>query len=458
MVTCNLQRTVRTRLPTGEGEFQLIHYGSTFDQKDHVALVMGDLDGQENVLVRIHSECFTGDVFGSQRCDCGEQLHVAMQMIAAEGRGVVIYLRQEGRGIGLQKKLQAYNLQDEGHDTVDANLLLGHQADERTYETAVAILQDLGITSLRLLTNNPTKIEQLRNAGLIVLDRIPLVPTVHAENRHYLATKVQRMRHLLTLPIPKGERTHTSVNGVDTHRALPLTATALIADLQERAAAYYAHVQLPFVTLSYAQSIDGSIAAMDRTPLHISSSESMTLTHMLRATHDAILVGVGTVIADDPKLTVRLVPGDDPQPIILDSQLRTPRSARCLQNARRPWLATTRAAKARRPLTDLDIELLPVDADLQGRVALSSLLRQLTAKGVRSVMVEGGATVLRSFLQARWAQAAVVTIAPFFAGGLPALSSTDSGMAPMAAFPRLLKPQLLQLEDDTIYYGHFVDE
>ena len=159
---------------------------------------MGDVAG-EGVLVRIHSECFTGDVLGSRRCDCGEQLHLAMERIAAEGRGVVVYLRQEGRGIGLLDKLKAYNLQDQGYDTVEANLILGHQADEREYDVGVAILRDLGVQSVRLLTNNPEKIEALERLGMPVVERVPVVASVHEENRRYLETKARRMRHLLDL-------------------------------------------------------------------------------------------------------------------------------------------------------------------------------------------------------------------------------------------------------------------
>ncbi len=193
-----VQRLVCARIPTQEGIFQLCLYHNNKDDKEHLALVLGDVRG-EGVLVRLHSECFTGDVLGSRRCDCGEQLHLAMERIAAAGRGVLVYLRQEGRGIGLLDKLKAYNLQDQGYDTVEANLLLGHQADEREYDVGVAILRDLGVQSVRLLTNNPQKIEALEKLGMPVVERVPVVARVHEDNRRYLETKARRMRHLLDL-------------------------------------------------------------------------------------------------------------------------------------------------------------------------------------------------------------------------------------------------------------------
>ncbi|HEY58336.1 MAG TPA: GTP cyclohydrolase II [Anaerolineae bacterium] len=193
-----VQRMVCARIPTQEGTFQLCLYHNNKDDKEHLALVMGDVTG-EAVLVRIHSECFTGDVLGSRRCDCGEQLHLAMERIAAEGRGVIVYLRQEGRGIGLLDKLKAYNLQDQGYDTVEANLILGHQADEREYDVGLAILRDLGVRSVRLLTNNPEKIACLERWGMPVKERVSVVAPVHEENRAYLETKARRMKHLLDL-------------------------------------------------------------------------------------------------------------------------------------------------------------------------------------------------------------------------------------------------------------------
>jgi GTP cyclohydrolase II len=196
-LTVSLQ--TRARIPTGVGEFHLCLYANSRDDEDHMALVMGDVAGRRNVLVRVHSECFTGDVLGSLRCDCGEQLALAMGMIAAEGSGVLIYLRQEGRGIGLLDKLRAYNLQDEGYDTVEANIALGHEPDERDYTVAAAILRDLDVRSIRLLTNNPAKITSLRALGVPIMARVPLEAPVHTQNADYLYTKASRMHHLLDL-------------------------------------------------------------------------------------------------------------------------------------------------------------------------------------------------------------------------------------------------------------------
>jgi 3,4-dihydroxy 2-butanone 4-phosphate synthase/GTP cyclohydrolase II len=194
-----VRRVVSSRIPTEAGEFQLCLYDNNQDTKEHLALVLGEVSGHSDVLVRVHSECFTGDVLGSQRCDCGEQLHEAMQRISAAGEGVLVYLRQEGRGIGLTEKLRAYNLQDEGFDTVDANLLLGHQVDERDYTVAARILEDLGVQSIKLMTNNPGKLARLQELGVEVTERIPLESQVNAENAGYLLTKAQRMHHLLNL-------------------------------------------------------------------------------------------------------------------------------------------------------------------------------------------------------------------------------------------------------------------
>jgi 3,4-dihydroxy 2-butanone 4-phosphate synthase / GTP cyclohydrolase II len=193
-------RVAEARIPTAHGEFRAVGYDSLIDGIEHVALVRGDLGEGEEVLVRVHSECLTGDVFGSLRCDCGPQLDAALAAVAEEGRGVVLYVRgHEGRGIGLMHKLQAYQLQDAGHDTVDANLALGLPADARDYGTGAQILADLGVRSMRLLTNNPAKRIGLEGYGLRVVGRQPLPIRPNPENLHYLRTKRDRMGHELDL-------------------------------------------------------------------------------------------------------------------------------------------------------------------------------------------------------------------------------------------------------------------
>ncbi len=192
-------RQVAARIPTRYGTFQLMLFTNNRDRKEHMALIMGDVRGRENVIVRVHSECFTGDVLGSLRCDCGEQLDRAMQMVAQAGQGVILYLRQEGRGIGLLDKLRAYNLQDDGLDTVEANLKLGHEPDERDYTVAALMLKDLGVRSVNLITNNPKKIKELRELGVLVHQRTPIEVPPRPENLRYLHTKAKRMDHLLQL-------------------------------------------------------------------------------------------------------------------------------------------------------------------------------------------------------------------------------------------------------------------
>lgn len=193
-----VEHTAEARLPTRHGEFTAHVYRSLEDGTEHIALVMGEPRGQQNVLVRLHSECLTGDILSSLRCDCGEQLEQAMIAIAKAGQGVVVYLRgHEGRGIGLTHKMHAYCLQDQGHDTIDANLELGLPVDSRNYDIGVQILLDLGISTLRLLSNNPHKVTELDNGQLKVIERIPLLVTPNPENINYLLTKQQRMGHQL---------------------------------------------------------------------------------------------------------------------------------------------------------------------------------------------------------------------------------------------------------------------
>lgn len=438
----NIALRAVARIPTDWGEFQLFLYEDDLEHKEHLALVKGDVAGRDGVIVRLHSECFTGDVLGSRRCDCGEQLTLAMRMIAEAGRGVLLYLRQEGRGIGLVKKLQAYNLQDHGLDTVEANLALGHRADERDYEIAALILRDQGLSSIRLLTNNPHKIDSLTGLGIEVAERLPLISRVTPENRTYLQAKVRHLNHLLPLEQDPGGFTGDQV---------------LLFKLREigtAGAACHKNRRRPLVTLTYAQSLDGSIAARAGHPLAISGPESQVFTHTLRAAHDAILVGIGTVLADNPRLNVRLVPGQNPQPILLDSRLRIPSYANLLRDGNPPWVITTPGAEALRQegLEQLGAKVLRLPESASGGIDLTALLDMLGELGITSLMVEGGAQVITSFIASRLVDQIIVTVAPVLVGGLRVLESSHS--LPLGNFPRLTEVSFHQVGEDLVLWGN----
>ncbi len=452
-----ITRRVCARLPTAAGEFQLQLYTNGRDDKEHLALIKGEVAGRSNVLVRIHSECFTGDVLGSQRCDCGEQLDQSLRQIAQEGQGVLIYLRQEGRGIGLLKKLHAYNLQDLGYDTVDANLLLGHRVDERDYTMAALILKDLGVRSVRLLTNNPLKIKGLKTWGIPVSSRVPLPARITDENAVYLLTKVQRMNHLLDLnflsPALANRRNGSAPYGKAASPPL-FPDEEGIQTLLQRVASHCQQKNRPFVTLSYAQSVDGCIAVRPGQPLALSGRQSLVLTHKLRATHEAILVGIGTVLADNPRLTVRLVPGRNPQPIVADSHLRFPLNAKLLQNpSLPPWIATSEQAdeKRQKVLEAAGARVLRLPTNARGQVDLRALLQRLGQTGIASLMVEGGARIITSFLSERLVDHMVLTVSPLLVGGMHAVRRL--GQSGPVRLPRLHNLRYQRLEEDLILWG-----
>ena len=304
-----------------------------------IALVYGDIGGRDAPLVRLHSECWTGDVLGSLRCDCGEQLGRALTAIVAEGAGVLLYLRQEGRGIGLANKLRAYALQDGGLDTVAANAALGLPVDAREYGAAAAILADLGLEQVRLMTNNPAKVAALEAHGIRVCERVPLPALPNPVNRPYLETKAARLGHVQ-----------------------PLKAAR------------------PSVTVHYAQTIDGRLATRTGDSQWISGQESLVMAHTLRASHAAVLVGAGTVAADDPRLTVRLVEGPSPVRVVVDSKLRLSPDANVVTDGAAPTiLATTELAPVdrRREFARRGVEVLVLPSTPDGRVDLGSLLDEL---------------------------------------------------------------------------------
>lgn len=383
-----------------------------------MGFVLGNPAGREDVLTRVHSECFTGEILGSLRCDCSSQLRLALKRIAEAGSGILIYLRQEGRGIGLLDKLRAYNLQDEGHDTVDANLLLGHDSDERTYELAALMLRDLNVRSVRLLTNNPSKIESLRNLGIVVNSREPLVAAAHAESARYLQTKVQRMGHQI-------EMANGHVADGASRNGNNAPHPDAVSEIAARASGFRERHGRPFITLCYAQSLDGCLASSPGKPLGLSGAGTLILAHRLRASHDAVMVGIGTVLSDNPRLTVRHVAGLNPQPIVLDSMLRIPLDSSLLREAqvgdtgRRVWLAAVDGCPAgrRREVEAAGGVVLCSAGTPDGHVDVAAMLPRLAERGIRSVMVEGGVQVIRSLMAARLLDYLVVTIAPRFVGG-----------------------------------------
>ena len=440
-----IQKLAETSIPTKFGSFQL-HLFRDDANRDHLAFVLGDVVGKDNVLTRVHSECFTGEVLGSLRCDCANQLEIALDSIARAGSGALVYLRQEGRGIGLLDKLRAYNLQDLGHDTVDANLLLGHAADERTYHVAAQILRDLQIQSIELLTNNPSKVNGLRDLGIKIRSRTGLLAARYPENNHYLETKARRMGHYIEL---EGLATR---EGETRHNGAKPTTQGLVDDVTRRSQRFKEIHGRPFVTLSYAQSLDGCLSARSGETLALSGPEALVLTHRLRAAHDAILVGIGTVLSDDPQLTVRRVAGRNPQPVVLDSQLRIPQDCKLVRGGAgrlKVAVVETSDASRREQLESSGIHVISISSTPDGMVDITKVLGRLAELGIGSVMVEGGVRVIRSFLEARLVDFLVVTVVPRFIGGEPSVRLETQ----LLAGPRMDQFSHFRLGNDLALYG-----
>jgi GTP cyclohydrolase II len=367
----------------------------------YLALLKGDVAGRSSVLTRLHSECLTGDTLGSLRCDCGVQLRSAMRMIGAADRGLLLYATgQEGRGVGLINKLRAYVEQDNGADTIDANLRLGLAVDDRDYADGASVIKALNVNSIRLLTNNPAKVNGLRVAGVEVVDIVGLATAAHARNLAYLRAKEDRLGHSR----PSGAAVDVGVHedAID------------ISDLLGRVSP---HVERPYVVLKYAQTIDGRIATRTGDSKWISGDSERRISHALRAACDAVLVGVGTVIQDDPQLTVRMVPGASPHRVVLDSTLRVPNTAKILEaDAPTTIISTDRSSHERRSLLRArDVKVHLVDPGPDG-VELEAGLEALRAEGVESLLVEGGSKVITSMLAARVVDRLIVGVAPTILG------------------------------------------
>jgi len=388
---------------------------------EHVALVMGEVRehlGTEPPLVRVHSECLTGDALGSHRCDCGDQLKAAQQAIAAEKRGIVVYLGgHEGRGIGLTAKLQAYALQDGGLDTVDANLALGLPADRRSYRPAAAVLADLEVPRIRLMSSNPAKEEQLRRAGIDVVTRIALPVPARPENVRYLESKRVRMGHT---PVPSSDDDGVWSELVARRRPSSPTTDAAQAALVER----YGPL-VPdggrLVLAQLGQSLDGFIATRTGDAVFVTGDQDREHLHRLRALVDAVIVGVSTVITDDCRLTVRAVAGPSPVRVLLDPTARAPRTATLLTDAATTviWCIASGTPVPQAPAPHVEVLQLPL---IEGRFSPSTVLNALAARGLRRVLVEGGGRTVSGFLAAQVLDRIFVTTAPLLVGdGVPGL-------------------------------------
>jgi 3,4-dihydroxy 2-butanone 4-phosphate synthase/GTP cyclohydrolase II len=401
-------------LPTEVGLFDVYAYADPSNGTDHLALVMGDVAGGEPPLVRVHSECLTGDALGSHRCDCGDQLKAAQRAIAREGRGVVVYVRgHEGRGIGLVAKLQAYQLQDDGLDTVDANLALGLPADLRSYRAAAGVLEALGIQRLRLMSSNPLKEEELRQYGIDVVARMSLPVPARPENKRYLDAKRTRMGHVET-PSDSTDVWRELVAG-----RLPRTSTdAAGAALVERYAPLIGTG--PLVLAQLGQSLDGFIAARTGDAIFVTGDEDREHLHRLRALVDAVIVGVNTLVTDDCKLTVRACEGPSPVRVLLDPSGRAPRTATILSDGIAPvlWFVSD-DAEVEPPAEHIEVVRLTL---VDGRFPPAAVLEALATRGYHRVLVEGGGRTVSEFLAAGVLDRIFVTTAPLLVGdGVPGL-------------------------------------
>jgi GTP cyclohydrolase II len=386
-------------IPTPYGEFRARAFESPSGHV-HLALVFGDIGDGESLLTRVHSECLTGDAIGSLRCDCGVQLRSALRIVAAEGRGVVLYVNgHEGRGIGLVNKLRAYVEQDAGADTIDANLRLGLDADLRDYGDPAAILRSLGVRSVRLLSNNPAKAAGLGRHGVAVESLQPLATAPNRHNRAYLDTKRARFGHLRST----GSRP-------DELPAAPVDVGNLLGSI-------HPHADRPHVVLKYAQTLDGRIATRTGDAKWISGERERQLSHAMRAGCDAVLVGARTLLQDDPQLTVRMVPGASPLRVVLDSTLRTPLTAKVLSDdAATVILCRPDADPARRRALESSgatvRDVVPGPDGLQ----VDEVLRLLRSIGIASLLVEGGGRVITSLLRAAAVDRVVVSLSPTIVG------------------------------------------
>jgi GTP cyclohydrolase II len=437
-VAAPVPSSIAIQLPTPFGVFAA-HGFERPSGHVYLALVFGDVDGVDDVLVRVHSECLTGDALGSLRCDCGVQLRESLRSIVAHGRGALVYATgHEGRGIGLMNKLRAYLEQEHGADTVDANHRLGLPADARDYGDAADVIRSLGIASVRLMTNNPTKAVGLRDHGISVTEVVPIHTAPHHHNTRYLTTKMERMGHVEPV-----RRSDAEVPPIE-------DATRLLGTPTARA-------DRPAVVVKLAQSLDGRIATASGDSQWISSEPERAVSHVLRAACDAVIVGATTVTRDDPRLTVRAVAGASPTRVVFDSRLRSPRCSQLFTDAGSTLVVTTEAsdASARSALRDAGVAVEVVDAGTDGRVDVLAALRRLRELGMQVVLVEGGATLVTSLIAAGVVDRLIVSTAPILLGaGVDAVG--DLAIDRVTEAVKLTRVVNARIGDDIVIAGDVV--
>ncbi|MCE1178325.1 MAG: GTP cyclohydrolase II [Micrococcales bacterium] len=457
----SVTRVVETRLPTRHGVFRMIGFLGN-DGTEHIALVMPvapgtgaaaeDVSDSVAPLVRLHSECLTGDALGSWRCDCGTQLDAALGRIALEGAGALLYVRgHEGRGIGLLEKLKAYRLQDGGVDTLDANLALGHPADARDYTQAAAILADLGLRRIRLMSSNPAKEHALTAAGIEIVERTGMFVPEREQNLSYLSTKRSRMGHdsptgdvwgeLLAGRVPVSAPTPGDEELIDRYGALVATGPDV-------------------VVAQMAQSLDGFIATRSGDGQQLSGAEDHAHLHRLRALVQAVVVGAGSVVADDPQLTVREVPGPNPVRVLIDPHARIPTTSQVLTTGAAPtlWLVGSEwspppASAAERVATEPGggghgggghgggedgvadhVTVLRLEA---ADFAPERLVEVLRRRGLSRLLIEGGGDTVSRFLATGCLDRLYVTTVPVLLGdGVPGVRGPAVDRVSAAPRPR----------------------
>ncbi|MFK5633467.1 GTP cyclohydrolase II [Ornithinimicrobium sp. LYQ103] len=404
-----VQRLADTSLPTRHGTFRMTAYRDGTGE-EHLVLSVGitetDPPTATPPLVRVHSECLTGDALGSRRCDCGEQLQHALHLVAREGCGALVYVRgHEGRGIGLVEKLRAYALQDAGLDTVDANLELGHPADARTYDQTAAMLADLGVHRIRLLSSNPAKEEALTALGVEVVARQALIMPARPENEHYLRTKRDRMGH-------------DRVAAGEWH--LLLAGTVPTAGVLAERYGDLVRPGGPAVVAQLGQSLDGFIASRTGDARFVTGEEDREHLHRLRALVDAVVVGATTAAADDARLTVRAVAGQHPVRVVLDPRGVLPADATMLVDGTAPtvWVVGPSVPVPEHLAPHVEVVVWPEEGAMEP-VAVLALLRD---RGLGRVLVEGGGRLVSAFVRAGVVDRLYLTTAPLLIGdGVPGL-------------------------------------